>query len=52
MAQGESDPTLKVHRASILESLHRREDARVLWEAVLKADPGHPEARKGLDRTK
>lgn len=52
MAQGESDPTLKVHKASILEALHRIDEARALWEAVLKADPGYPQARKGLDRTK
>jgi tetratricopeptide (TPR) repeat protein len=52
MAQGESDPTLKVHKASILESLHRMGEAHALWQAVLQVDPGYPEARKGLDRTK
>ena len=52
IALGESDPTLKVHKASILESLHRNGEARALWEAVLKVDPDYPEARKGLDRTK
>jgi tetratricopeptide (TPR) repeat protein len=52
MAQGESDPTLKVHKASILESLHRRSEAHSLWQAILEADPAYPEARKGLDRTK
>lgn len=52
MAQGESDPTIKMHKASILEALHRREEARAIWEGVLQLDPGYPEARKGLDRTK
>jgi tetratricopeptide (TPR) repeat protein len=47
-----SDPTLKVHKASILEALHRPAEARALWQAVLQADPGSPEAIKGLDRTK
>jgi tetratricopeptide (TPR) repeat protein len=52
MAQGEDDPTLKAHKASILEALHRPAEARPLWRAVLDADPGCPEAIKGLDRTK
>ncbi len=52
MAQGEDDPTLKSHKASILEALHRPAEARSLWQAVLEADPGRPEAIKGLDRTK
>jgi hypothetical protein len=52
MADGEDDPTLKSHKASILEALHRPTEARALWQAVLLADPGSPEAIKGLDRTK
>jgi tetratricopeptide (TPR) repeat protein len=52
MADGEDDPTLKAHKASILEALHRPAEASALWQAVLQADPGSPEAIKGLDRTK
>jgi Flp pilus assembly protein TadD len=52
LASGESDLTIRVHKARILEALGRKTDARTIWVAIAKIDPAHPEAKAGLERTK
>jgi len=49
---GEDDPTVLIHKATILERLGRKGEARELWKRVLERDPGHPTAQQGWDRTK
>ncbi|MBK9575566.1 MAG: tetratricopeptide repeat protein [Fibrobacterota bacterium] len=49
---GEDELTILVHKATILERLKRKSQARELWKKVLDRDPGHPAARQGWEQTK
>lgn len=49
---GEDDLTIQVHKATILEKLGRKPQAREIWQRILERDPGYPAARQGWERTK
>lgn len=49
---GEDDLTILVHKATILERLKRKPQARELWKQILDRDPAHPAAQQGWERTK
>ncbi|MBK8802186.1 MAG: tetratricopeptide repeat protein [Fibrobacteres bacterium] len=49
---GEDDLTILVHKATILEKLGQKPQARESWKRVLERDPGHPAAKQGWERTK
>lgn len=52
IARGENDPTIRTHKAKILEALQLPAQARELWKALFQEDPGYIEAIQGMERTK